>query len=151
MTKSMVVYFSKFGNTKIVAETIAEALEPAGSTCMLNAEELSGVDFKEYDLILMGTPTHKMNLPKAIKPIFNGLRKGCLKGVPVAAYDTSYKMSPWLSRFTAAKKLNRKLRKLGGKGIIPPESFFVMEREGPLYEGEIEKAESWAHLILERC
>jgi len=150
MTNSLVVFFSKFGNTKIVAETIAETLEPAGSICILNAEEIRGTDLNGYDLVLMGTPTHKMNLPTVVKPIFDELQKGCLKGIPVAAFDTSYKMSPWLSRFTAAKKLNRKLRKLSGKGIVPPETFFVMEREGPLYEGEIERAKGWANLILEK-
>ena len=59
-------------------------------------------------------------------------------------------MSSWLSRFTAAKPLNRKLRKLGGIGVVTPETFYEMEREGPLYEGEIERARDWAQLILER-
>jgi flavodoxin len=151
MTNSLVVYFSKFGNTKTIAETIAESLEPAGTSCIQNAEELTGADLRSLDLVLMGTPTHNMNLPKVVKPIFDELPKGCLKGVHVAAFDTSYKMPSWLSRFTAAKPLNRKLRKLGGKRIVQPETFFVMEREGPLYGGEIERAKGWAHLILERC
>lgn len=68
----------------------------------------------------------------------------------MAAFDTSYKMSAILARFTAARKLNRKLRRLGGKRIIPPETFHVRGREGPLYEGEIEWAKHWAGSILER-
>jgi hypothetical protein len=40
------------------------------------------------------------------------------------------------------------LRKLGGKRIVPLETFHVMEREGPLYEGEIERAAEWAKSII---
>jgi hypothetical protein len=68
----------------------------------------------------------------------------------VAAFDTSYKMSRWLAPFTAARKLAARLRKLGGKRVVPPETFHVEGREGPLYEGEIERARRWAALILER-
>jgi hypothetical protein len=59
-------------------------------------------------------------------------------------------MSWWLNQFTASNRLAKKLRKLGGKLVVPPEIFHVMEREGPLYEGEIERAQTWAASILER-
>ena len=59
-------------------------------------------------------------------------------------------MSAWLARFTSARKLDKKLRKLGGKRIVSPETFHVVEREGPLYDGEIERAEAWAGLILKQ-
>jgi len=100
--------------------------------------------------VVMGCPTHRMNLPEAIRPWFEKFPRRILRGTASAAYDTSYKMSPWLSRFTAAPRLARKLRKLGGKQVIAPETFHVVERQGPLYEGEIERAQSWASAILRR-
>lgn len=147
---ALVVYFSKFGNTRMVAEAIAQALEPAGSVRVLNLDQLTVSDMEEADLVVMGSPTHRMNLPEAVRPVFERLPKRILRGTPVAAFDTSYKMSAFLARFTAAKRLAKKLRKLGGKRIVPPETFHVVEREGPLYEGEIERAREWAELILER-
>ena len=60
-------------------------------------------------------------------------------------------MSKWLMPFTASKKLVGKLRKLGGKKVIAPETFFVEERQGPLYPGELERAKVWAQIILERA
>jgi hypothetical protein len=81
-----------------------------------------------------------MNLPEVVWPVFDALPRRLLHDTQVAAFDTSYKMSWWLARFTAARKLDRKLRKLGGKRVVPTESFFVEGREGPLYEGEIERA-----------
>jgi len=148
--KSLVVYFSKFGNTQIVAEAIAGSMEPGGSVRMISSDELTVNDMKDVDLVVMGSPTHNMNLPKAVQPVLDNLPKRILPGTPVAAFDTSYKMSAILSRFTAAKKLAKKLRKLGGVRIVAPETFYVMEREGPLYEGEIERAQAWATLIVDK-
>jgi hypothetical protein len=59
-------------------------------------------------------------------------------------------MSWWLNHFTAAKRLARKLTKLGGKRLVPPETFHVTEREGPLFDGELERAETWAAEVLEK-
>ena len=145
---ALVVYFSKFGNTKMVAEAIGEVLQHEGETRIISSDKLAATDFKDVDLVIMGSPTHKMNLPEEVRPIFEGLPKKILKGKQVAAFDTSYKMSKWLSGFTASKKLARKLRKLGGKRIVPPEVFNVVDREGPLYEGENERAKEWAASIL---
>lgn len=147
---TLVVYFSKFGNTEMVAETIKETLESAGPSRLLDSEQLITSDFDGIDLVVMGTPTHNMNLPKAVKPVFERLPKKFLKRIPVAAFDTSYKMSWWLNQFTAAKRLSRKLCKLGGVRVVPPETFHVTGREGPLYDGEIQRSREWAQTILAR-
>ena len=147
---ALIVYFSKFGNTQMLAEAIAEKLAGNGGVRTINSDELTANDLKDADLIVMGSPTHNMNLPKSVKPVFERLPRRILPGTPVAAFDTSYKMSWWLNQFTASKRLAKKLRKLGGKLVVPPEIFHVTEREGPLYEGEIERAQTWAASILER-
>jgi flavodoxin len=146
---ALVVYFSEFGNTRRVAEAIAEILETAGSVRVLSLDQLTALTLKDIDLLVMGSPTHRMKLPEAVQPVLDTLPKHILPGTPVAAFDTSYKMSAFLTRFTAAKRLARKLRKLGGKQIVPPETFHVVEKEGPLYDGEIERAKKWAELILQ--
>lgn len=146
----LVVYFSKFGNTQKVAETIAETLESKGPVRVISADQLTASDLNEVDLLVMGSPTHRMNLPEAVRPLFKTLPKRLLRRTPIAAFDTSYKMSWWLARFTAARKLDRKLRRLGGKRVVPPQTFHVEGREGPLYDGEIKRAKVWATSILER-
>jgi flavodoxin len=148
--KSLVVYFSKFGNTQKIAEAIAETLGSAGPVRVISTDQLSGSDLEGIDMVVMGSPTHRMNLPEAVRVAFETLPRRILRDIPVAAFDTSYKMSRWLAPFTAARKLAHKLRRLGGKCVVPPETFHVVEREGPLYEGEIERARTWAALILKR-
>lgn len=145
---ALVVYFSKFGNTQKLAEVIAEGLTGIGDVRTVSSDELTVKDMKDADLLVMGSPTHNMNLPKSVKPVFENLPKRILGGTPVAAFDTSYKMSWLLNQFTASKRLVKKLRKLGGRPILPPEIFHVKEREGPLFEGELERAQAWAGSIL---
>ncbi|UCH61609.1 MAG: flavodoxin family protein [Fidelibacterota bacterium] len=147
---TLIVHFSKFGNTQLVAGAIAEALETTGSVRVTSLEQLTPSDLAAVDLVVAGTPTHRMNMPEAIRPVFEALPKHVLRATPVAAFDTSYRMSALLSRFTAAKKLARKFRRLGGKIVVPPETFHVEGREGPLFEGELERAREWAGAILER-
>ena len=99
---TLVVYFSKFGHTQKIAEVIAETLSSNGGVRTITSEQLITSELKNADLIVMGSPTHNMNLPKAVQPVFEKLPKRILPGTPVAAFDTSYKMSAILARFTAA-------------------------------------------------
>jgi flavodoxin len=148
---ALVVYHSQFGNTQQVAEAIAQRLQPVGEVRTVRAERLTAEDLQDAGLLVMGTPTHKMNLPQAVRPVFEQLPKRSLRGVAIAAFDTSYKMGAFLARFTAAKKIDRSLRKFGGKRLVLPETFHVEEHhEGPLCEGEIERAGAWAETVLER-
>lgn len=147
---SLVVYLSKFGNTKNIAETIGDVLASEGQVKVISYDELHVANLNQVDLVVMGTPTHRMNLPEDVRQLFKSLPRRFLLGKPVAAFDTSYKMSPWLARFTAAPSLNRQLRKLGGLNVIPPQTFHVQGREGPLYDGEIKRAQVWIETILKR-
>jgi hypothetical protein len=36
-----------------------------------------------------------------------------------------------------------KLRRLGYRIVVDPESFFVLHTEGPLKEGELDRARDW--------
>ncbi len=148
---TLVIYFSKYGNTQKVAECIGIECEMKGGTRVLSLDNLTAADLQDVDLVIAGSPTHRMNLPEAAREKFDHLPKRLLKGKPVAAFDTSYKMNWFLNRFTAAKKLAQKLRKLGGKRVVLPETFHVMEAKGPLYEGELERAKIWAGIILQKA
>jgi flavodoxin len=146
---ALVVYYSQFGNTQQVAEAITEVFQEAGVARILGAERLTGAELQGVDLVVMGTPTHKMNLPQAVRRVFENLPRRILRGVPIAAFDTSYEMSALLARFTAAKRIDRNLRRLGGKRLVPPETFYVhRHHQGPLLDGEIARAGDWAEAIL---
>ena len=147
---TLVVYFSRFGNTQEIAETIARSMSNDGHVRTMELRELEVDEMKDIDLLVIGSPTHNMNLPKAVKPLLERIPKGTLQGIPAAVFDTSYKMSWLLNQFTASKRLASKMRKKGAKIVAPPEIFQVTEREGPLYEGELDRAQAWAKSLRQK-
>jgi hypothetical protein len=48
----------------------------------------------------------------------------------------------------AAQPIADRLQKKGGELAVPPEGFYVGDTEGPLFEGELERAADWAKQIL---
>jgi hypothetical protein len=56
-------------------------------------------------------------------------------------------MSAWKSG-SAAPIIASRLKRAGASLVLPPESFFVAEREGPLEKGELERAEQWAEQVF---
>jgi flavodoxin len=154
---SLVVYYSLYGNTRRIAEAIADTLRSAGPATVISLDRLSPADLAGADLVVMGSPTHIQNVPKAVRAALAGLPRNSLAGKSVAAFDTSLKMWGPLMSMTAAHGLLSRLRKLGGRKLLKPETFLVkgeeVASEGDtdlLYEGELERAREWAAAILER-
>jgi hypothetical protein len=76
--------------------------------------------------------------------------------VRVAAFDTRIVLETIDSkalRFLvdkggyAASTIAKTLEKKGGKLTAPPEGFFVTGEQGPLKDGELERAADWVKLI----
>jgi hypothetical protein len=71
-----------------------------------------------------------------------------IKGINVAAFDTRF-ASIFAKIFGyAAGRIANPLKKKGGNLIVAPEGFFVEGTKGPLKEGELERAASWAGEVL---
>ena len=75
----------------------------------------------------------------------------------MSAFDTRIKIderTPRILQFFAgifgfaAKPILDGLVKKGGDQVMPSEGFFVVESEGPLADGELERAAEWAKRIL---
>ena len=50
----------------------------------------------------------------------------------------------------AAPEIARSLERNGGTLLAPPEGFVVLGMEGPLKEGELERAAGWAQGMVRR-
>jgi hypothetical protein len=50
----------------------------------------------------------------------------------------------------AAKPIAAALKDRGGIEVIPPEGFFVLDTEGPLKAGELERAAVWGQQITQK-
>ena len=144
--KAIVVYESMHGNTQAVAEAIANKLKEKGSVQVLKVDQMPAVKWDAVDLLVMGCPTYAFNMPPSVQKILKGLPKNTLADVQVAAFDT--KMNLFGKFNNAASKLDKVLRKLGGKSVLSPQNFIVLDKEGPLAEGELARAEAWAEKML---
>ncbi|MFL5762171.1 MAG: flavodoxin family protein [Thermomicrobiales bacterium] len=144
---AFVLYGSKFGNTEKVARAIGDALEP-GMAVYIQHIEMGIALPPDLDLLIVGSPTHAHGIPAELKTYLDDLPSGALQGVAAAAFDTRYRM-PVLISGSAASGIAKRLRQKGARLVRKPESFFVEHGEGPLAEGEIERAAAWAHALGE--
>jgi flavodoxin len=147
--KALIVYDSVYGNTEKIARAIAGVLTPSGEVKVLRAGEANPSELKSVDLLIVGSPTQGGKPTKAIQDFLNKLLEPAIKGIDVAAFDTRFSTKLVGIFGYAAGKIADSLKRKGGTLILPPEAFFVKSREGPLKDGELERAAAWAKRILE--
>ena len=147
--KALIVYDSVYGNTETIARAIAGVLTPSGEVKVLRAGEANASELKAVDLLIVGSPTQGGKPTRAIQDFLNKLPESAIKGMNVAAFDTRFSTKLVAIFGYAAGKIAGSLKKKGGTLILPPEPFFVRVKEGPLKEGELERASDWAKRILE--
>ena len=156
--KVLIIYDSVFGNTEQIAQAIGNSLSSKENVETLRVSEVKPEQLIGLELLIVGSPTRAFRPTKAIMGFLNKIPLNGLKGVKVAAFDTRISTVDVNSRFLnvlvklfgyAAKPIAYKLEKKGGSLVIPPEGFLVKASEGPLKDGELERAADWAKLIIE--
>jgi Flavodoxin domain len=158
--KAAIVYESVYGNTRAIAEAIAEGL---GDGAVVLPVSKAGVP--ECDLLVVGGPTHMHGLASArsrsmaaaageedgvgVEPEAAeepGLRTWLRElpnaaGARAASFDTRLDRSPWLTGLASHAIAHRLSHR--GYEIVARESFLVAQSEGPLEPGELERARAW--------
>lgn len=102
---------------------------------------------KTPDLLIIGSPTQAGRPLKAIVDLLAAMPESVVKGTKVAAFDTRVPSKIAVIFGYAAPKIASSLEKRGGKLVKPAEGFFVKSSKGPLKEGELERAASWAKTV----
>ena len=147
--KALIVFDSLHGNTEKIARAIAAGLAPSGDVKVLRAGEANISELESIDLLIVGSPTQGGRPTPAIQDFLNRVSEPAIKGISVAAFDTRIS-TRWVGIFGyAAGRIAGSLKTKGGTLILSPEGFFVKGTEGPLKEGELERAASWAREILQ--
>jgi hypothetical protein len=159
---AVVVYESIYGNTRAVAEAVADGLGGA-EVVPVGVAASRTVD---ADLLVVGGPTHMHGLTTTrsrqmaaeavhedgrgrVEPGATqepGLR-AWLRDLPhrnaadAAAFDTRLDKSPWLTG-VASRGIAKRLRGRGDE-VLSTQSFLVEDSEVPLEDGELERARAW--------
>lgn len=140
----LVVYDSKFGNTECIAQVIAERLQRHGPIELTVADQAPRTMPRSLDLLVVGGPTQGHGASPALRGWLEGLEPA--DGVRAAAFDTRFAKPRWLTG-SAAQMIARRLGRIGFQLVGDPESFFVAHTEGPLLDGEIDRAAAWADTL----
>ena len=155
--KAVVVYESHWGNTAAIARAIAEGIGPDAR--VLSTSEATSEAVAEADLVVAGSPLLGFQLPtdkmlsdmatspgKATTPpdLSRPSMRSWLESLPEghgrsAAFETRI----WWSPGSAAKAIARLLEAKGYAAAAQPERFIVKGTEGPLRDGELERARAW--------
>jgi hypothetical protein len=161
---SLVVYESVYGNTRAIAEAIAEALTKGGGEVKAVAVA-DAPEAPDVDLLIVGGPTHMHGLTTSLSRRMavkaaeedehhveagagdeHGLRQWLRelperKGGRAAAFDTRGDAKAALTG-SAARGIARRLRRRGYE-VVGAESYLVEDSEGPLQDGELDRARAW--------
>lgn len=143
--KALVIFDSNFGNTKLVADSIARQI--GNGTLSKSVNDVKTSDLDGINLLIVGSPINGWRPTKKISEFLKDVSSRKLNGVQATAFDTRVKS--FLSG-NAAKKIAKALKNLGANLIVPETGFFVKGNEGPLLEGEAKKIEEWTKQIISK-
>ncbi len=92
MAKGIVIYYSRSGNTKEMAEIIAKAMNDADlKTECKSVDKVKADDLPGYDAIVIGSPTYYGHMAGPIKILIDDLvsRHGQLNGKVCGAFSSA--------------------------------------------------------------
>jgi len=167
VAKVTILYESMFGNTREVAEAIAEGLRQVASVTLLPVKDAP--ESIDGDLLVIGAPTHAHSLSRpstrteagkwaddaakhlSLEPDAEGIGlrewlETC-GHVPsrFAAFDTRADMTE-LFTGSAATALEKRMRRLGSHRFVAKQSFLV-DKQSVLEPGERERARDWGRTL----
>lgn len=168
--KALVVFESMFGNTRHIAEAIADGLRSSIPTEVVLAGDAGSTDLGDVQLVVVGAPTHvrglagKRSREGAVADVAKhpdhileaerresgvrewlqeGKRRG---GCRAVAFDTRLDKSVVLTG-SAARVIQRRLGGAGFTSFDKAHSFKVTGMAGPLAPGEVERAGQWGEAM----
>ena len=153
--KTVIVYDSFFGNTEKIAQAIGAAL--GGDTGIFRVGDVTPQQVKSADLVIIGSPTRAFRPSERTRAFLKSLAENSLQGKRVAAFDTRIAANETNSAILkffvkifgyAAAPMAAALKKKGGTLVLPGEGFIVKASEGPLKDGELERAAAWGGQLL---
>ena len=150
--KVLIVYETKYGNTKKAAEAVGESIKEAGNeiTVMkVDAVEMDTV--KDYSAIVVGSPTYASNQARSIKKFISSLSG--LEDTKIVVFDTHTgdgKSTGGLMR-RAVKKMEKQIEKAPNlKKIMNGLQVAVKGIKGPLIDGELDKCKEFGKEIASK-
>ncbi len=154
--KVLVIYDSVFGNTEKIAQAVGHGFGSQAEVTVLQVGAVTPAHLRNINLLVVGSPTRAFRPTPAMKKWIATIPKQGLAGMKVAAFDTrisvddveSVILPPMIHLFGyAAQPILDSLVKKGGERASDAEGFFVNGTEGPLKDGELDRATAWGQAM----
>jgi len=148
--KGIVVYDTSYGNTRKIAETIAETLRESGiEVDLFDVKDVKKLSAKDYDFLVLGSPSPFGTMSLAIRGFLGKVKSEEWINKPFAAFDTENPENIERARiekkeWSAAEKISEKLRDKEMNQLLPVLKALVFGQKGPLKEGEIDRTKDYA-------
>ncbi|MFX1317590.1 MAG: flavodoxin family protein [Promethearchaeota archaeon] len=147
MVKVIVVYDTKYGNTKLVAQKIVEGINEIEGieTTISDVKDTDPKKVANYDAILIGSPTHFGGPARSINTLIDKLGKLDLRTKWAAVFDTYLGEDFEKSVKKMEGRIREKAPKL--KLITSGLSIRVDGMKGPVTDGELPKCKDFGKQI----
>jgi flavorubredoxin len=150
--KIFVVYDSKYGNTKLAAETVLEGIREVEGveTSIGYVKEIDVAKVAECDAIVLGAPNHMGRPSQTMKKFVGRLAECDLKAKSVAVFGT------YSGSVRNPDRAVRKLEKMAKKKlpnlklISPSLSIRVNGIPGPIVEGELPRCRDFGRELAKQ-
>ena len=144
---AVVLYATRSGNTRRVAEAIAEGLSAAGPVDVHCVDAGPGALPADADLVVLGGPTEGRHVTPQMLEFIAGLPAESVRGRAAAAFDTRVDWPRWLSG-SAADGIRHELERRSARQPVETESFLVTMKP-EIRPDELDRARAWgARLAL---
>jgi len=142
--KGLVVYDTSYGNTKKIAETIAETLKESGiEVDLFYVKDAKKLSAKDYDFLVLGSPTKIGSMSFAVRGFIGKLKGEEWINKPFTAFDTELLDVIEKKGASAAEKIAERLKDKKLNQIMPVLKTAVLGMRGPLKENEIERTKEY--------
>ena len=155
--KALVVVESMWGNTRAVGDAVARGL--GSDAVVVDVDEAPATLPQDVDMVIVGGPTHAFSMSRS-STRHDAVQRGAHGGsedtgirewlaglapserVAVATFDTRVTSMRRLPG-SAAKSAGKQVRHHHLGRLVATESFYVDDMQGPLLEGELDRAQAW--------
>jgi hypothetical protein len=156
---AIVVYESVWGNTAAVARAIAEGLGDGTRACA--TDEVAPETVAKADLIVAGAPVFGFALPtdqmresirrsESNADLSHPSLRSWLERLPAGnGQSAAFETRIWWSPRGATGTIEDSLTAHGYPPVAKAAKFVVRGKEGPLRDGELERAKAWGRALRE--
>jgi flavorubredoxin len=135
--RAIVIYDTKYGNTKTLAKALTVGITNHGVPCdCCSITDVAIDQLVHYTFLAIGGPTQMAGMSQSMKQFLNTLQQYDLRGKTGFCFDT--RVASRLNRFdlnSAAKRIEKRLKRMCVTLLKKRQSALVLGREGPLDHG----------------